>query len=113
MGHMGSMENSYYKIKSGTLHKRMQMYGLCDSISKKEKKKAEYAAGMYWTTKKIGKKKVSYDDCQKWMKNFTASHKKIKVKYYKNTAKNISFEEIEILTDVLDCSIADLIEKSK
>ena len=32
---------------------------------------------------------------------------------YKNTAKNISFEEIEILTDVLDCSIADLIEKSK
>ena len=70
MGHMGSMENSYYKIKSGTLHKRMQMYGLCDSISKKEKKK------------------VSYDDCQKWMKNFTASHKKIKVKYYKNTAKN-------------------------
>ena len=88
MGHMGSMENSYYKIKSGTLHKRIQMYGLCDSISKKEKKKAEYAAGMYWTTKKIGKKKVSYDDCQKWMKNFTASHKKIKVKYYKNTAKN-------------------------
>lgn len=32
---------------------------------------------------------------------------------YKNTAKNISFEEIEILTNVLDCSISDLIEKSK
>ena len=32
---------------------------------------------------------------------------------YKNTAKNISFEEIDILTNVLDCSIADLIEKSK
>lgn len=30
---------------------------------------------------------------------------------YKNTAKNISFEEIDILTSVLDCSIADLIEK--
>lgn len=89
MGHMSSVENSYYKMKNGTLHKRMQMYGLWpDSISKKQKKKAEYAAGMYWTTKRIGKKKVSYDDCQKWMKKFTASHKKIKVKYYKNTAKN-------------------------
>lgn len=32
---------------------------------------------------------------------------------YKNTAKNISFEEIDILTNVLDCSISDLIEKSK
>lgn len=30
---------------------------------------------------------------------------------YKNTAKNISFEEIDILTTVLDCSISDLIEK--
>ena len=30
---------------------------------------------------------------------------------YKNTAKNISFEEIDILTNVLDCSISDLIEK--
>ncbi len=30
---------------------------------------------------------------------------------YKNTAKNISFEEIDILTSVLDCSISDLIEK--
>lgn len=30
---------------------------------------------------------------------------------YKNTAKNISFEEIDILTNVLNCSISDLIEK--
>lgn len=89
MGHMATMEYCYYNIKNGTLHKRMQMYGLWpDCISKKEKKKAEYADGMYWTKKKIGKKKVSYGDCQKWMKNFESSHKKIKVKYYKNTAKN-------------------------
>lgn len=32
---------------------------------------------------------------------------------YKNTAKNISFEEIEILTNVLNCSISELIEKKK
>ncbi|MCI8411203.1 MAG: helix-turn-helix transcriptional regulator [Clostridia bacterium] len=32
---------------------------------------------------------------------------------YKNTAKNISFEEIDILTNVLECSINDLIEKKK
>ena len=30
---------------------------------------------------------------------------------YKNEAKNISFAELEILTDVLKCSISDLIEK--
>ena len=30
---------------------------------------------------------------------------------YKNTAKNISFEELEILTNVLDCSVSDLIKK--
>lgn len=30
---------------------------------------------------------------------------------YKNEAKNISFEEIDILTTVLDCTISDLIEK--
>lgn len=30
---------------------------------------------------------------------------------YKNTAKNISFEELDILTTVLNCSISDLIEK--
>ena len=30
---------------------------------------------------------------------------------YKNKKKNISFEEIDILTNVLDCSISDLIEK--
>ena len=30
---------------------------------------------------------------------------------YKNTAKNISFEELATLTNVLDCSISDLIEK--
>ena len=29
---------------------------------------------------------------------------------YKNTAKNISFEEIDILTTVLNCSVSDLIE---
>lgn len=29
---------------------------------------------------------------------------------YKNTAKNISFEELDILTTVLNCSVADLIE---
>ena len=28
-----------------------------------------------------------------------------------NEAKNISFEELEILTDALDCSISDLIKK--
>ncbi len=32
---------------------------------------------------------------------------------YKNTAKNISFEEIDILTNVLNCSISELIEKKK
>lgn len=32
---------------------------------------------------------------------------------YKNTAKNISFEELDILSTVLDCSISDLIEKTK
>ena len=31
---------------------------------------------------------------------------------YKNTAKNISFEELDVLTTVLECSISDLIEKS-
>lgn len=30
---------------------------------------------------------------------------------YKNTAKNISFEELDILTTALNCSISDLIEK--
>lgn len=30
---------------------------------------------------------------------------------YKNEAKNISFVELEILTDVLKCSISDIIEK--
>lgn len=30
---------------------------------------------------------------------------------YKNTAKNISFEELDILTTTLDCSISDLVEK--
>ena len=30
---------------------------------------------------------------------------------YKNKARNISFEEIDILTNVLGCSISDLIEK--
>lgn len=30
---------------------------------------------------------------------------------YKNTAKNISFEELDILSTVLNCSISDLIEK--
>ncbi len=30
---------------------------------------------------------------------------------YKNTAKNISFEELDILTTTLNCSISDLIEK--
>ena len=32
---------------------------------------------------------------------------------YKNTAKNISFEELDVLTTVLECSISDLIEKRK
>ena len=32
---------------------------------------------------------------------------------YKNTAKNISFEELDILTTALDCSISDLLEKRK
>lgn len=30
---------------------------------------------------------------------------------YKNTAKNISLEELDILTNVLECSVSDLIEK--
>lgn len=30
---------------------------------------------------------------------------------YKNEAKNISFAELEVLTNVLKCSISDLIEK--
>lgn len=30
---------------------------------------------------------------------------------YKNEAKNISFTELDILTNVLKCSISDLIEK--
>ena len=32
---------------------------------------------------------------------------------YKNTAKNISLDELDILTTVLDCSISDLLEKNK
>lgn len=31
---------------------------------------------------------------------------------YKNEAKNISFFELDILTNVLNCSISDLISKS-
>lgn len=30
---------------------------------------------------------------------------------YKNTAKNIGLEELDILTTVLNCSISDLIKK--
>ena len=30
---------------------------------------------------------------------------------YKNTAKNISLDELDILTKVLECSISDLLEK--
>lgn len=30
---------------------------------------------------------------------------------YKNEAKNISFAELDVLTNVLKCSISDLIEK--
>ncbi len=30
---------------------------------------------------------------------------------YKNIAKNISFEELDALTNALDCSISDLIKK--
>jgi len=89
MGHMDHIEYSYYKLKNGTLRKRMQLYGFWpDSISESERKNAEYAEGMYWTIRKIGKKAVSYDDCQKWMEKFQSSHTMMKVKYYKNTAKN-------------------------
>ena len=31
---------------------------------------------------------------------------------YKNTAKNISLDELDILTTVLNCSISDLLKKS-
>lgn len=31
---------------------------------------------------------------------------------YKNNAKNISFEEIDILTTVLNCSVSELLEKT-
>lgn len=30
---------------------------------------------------------------------------------YKNTAKSISLEELDILTNILECSISDLLEK--
>lgn len=30
---------------------------------------------------------------------------------YKNTAKNISFEELDTLTTVLNCSVSDLLKK--
>lgn len=32
---------------------------------------------------------------------------------YKNTAKNISLEELDILTNVLNCSVSDLIKKER
>ncbi len=89
MGHMDHIEDTYYKLKNGTLHKLMRLYGFWpDSISKSKRKNAEYNGDMYWTIRKVGKKQVSYDDCQKWIQKFQTKHKTIKVKYYKNTVNN-------------------------
>lgn len=89
MGHMDHIEDTYYKLKNGTLHKLMRLYGFWpDSIPKSKRKNAEYNGNMYWTIRKVGKKQVSYDDCQKWIQKFQTKHKTIKVKYYKNTVNN-------------------------
>lgn len=90
MGHMGSMEISYYKIQNGSVHKLLQMYGEMGykNISKSERKNAEFQDEFYWWSKKIENKKVSYADCQEWIKNLQSTQKLVKLKYYKNTTKN-------------------------
>ncbi len=90
MGHMGSMEISYYKIQNGSVHKLLQMYGEMGykNISKSKRENAEFQDDFYWWSKKRENKKVSYADCQEWIKNLQSTHKLVKLKYYKNTKKN-------------------------
>ena len=90
MGHMGSMEISYYKIQNGSVHKLLQMYGEMGykNISKSKRENAEFQDDFYWWSKKIENKKVSYADCQEWIKNLQSTQKLVKLKYYKNTKKN-------------------------
>lgn len=91
-GHSGYMENIYYKLKKGSIKKRMEMVGYqssYDSIPQKIKTgNGEYDGYTYWSIKKIDNKNVSYAACEKWKKKFDASHKVLKLKYRRNNKKN-------------------------
>lgn len=89
-GHTGYIEQKCYRLKNGSLKKLLEMEGNSNYqyLSQKQKKNAEYGDGWYWYIRKIGGKTSSYEACQKWFEKFGSSHKKLKLKYYANTAGN-------------------------